>query len=61
MKKENVLVLTRNELNSAALKKDISEITRTDIKGSISPFNMSSITIFVDDDGSVKTLKNRYK
>lgn len=59
MKKEKILVLTREDLPEKLRESSISFINLPEFNISLSEIQKKEIIIFVDDNGKTKTLKNR--
>jgi hypothetical protein len=60
MRKEETLILGREDMIETENGKDIRIIDFIDFKISIKPFQENGIILFIDDNGQTKILKNRY-
>lgn len=59
MRKEEVLILGREDVVETSRGKDILLINFTDFKG-LKIFLREALVIFIDDNGHTKIIKNRY-
>jgi hypothetical protein len=60
MRKEETLILGREDMIETKNGKDIRIIDFIDFKISIKPSQENGIILFIDDNGQTKILKNRY-
>ena len=60
MRKEETLVLEREDMIENHQGKDILLIGFTDFKISVRPFHENGIILFIDNNGDTKILKNRF-
>jgi hypothetical protein len=60
MRKEEVLILGREDMIETKNGKTILLIDFTDFKISVKPFQENGIILFIDDNGQTKIIKNRY-
>jgi hypothetical protein len=60
MRKEETLILGREDMIETYQRKDIILIGFTDFKISVKPFQENGIILFIDDNGDTKILKNRF-
>ena len=60
MRKEETLILEREDMIERNQGKDILLIDFTDFKISVRPFQENGIILFIDDNGDTKILKNRF-
>ena len=60
MRKEEILILSREDMSDNENSKDITLIDFTDFKISTKHFKENGIISFIDNNGQTKILKNRY-
>ena len=60
MRKEETLILGREDMIERNQGKDILLIDFTDFKISVRPFQENGIILFIDDNGDTRILKNRF-
>jgi hypothetical protein len=60
MRKEETLILSREDMIAAVSDKDVQHINCSDFKIDSNLFQKSSIVLFIDDNNQSKILKNRY-
>jgi hypothetical protein len=60
MRKEETLILGREDMIETKNGKSILLIDFTDFKISVKPFQENGIILFIDDNGQTKIIKNRY-
>lgn len=60
MRKEETLILEREDMIKTRQGKDILLIGFTDFKISVRPFHENGIVLFIDNNGDTKILKNRF-
>ena len=60
MRKEETLILEREDMIETHQGKDILLIGFTDFKISVRPFHENGIILFIDNNGDTKILKNRF-
>jgi hypothetical protein len=60
MRKEEALILGREDMIETKNGKTILLIDFTDFKISVKPFQENVIILFIDDNGQTKIIKNRY-
>lgn len=60
MKKSDVLILDRNDLINSAKEMPIAKINCEMFKGTLCTIRKASLIIFVDENNSIRILKNRY-
>lgn len=60
MRKEETLILDRDDLINSSRDKTIADINFMDFKISLKPAREVNIVLFMDDNGESKVLKNRY-
>lgn len=60
MKKEETLILGREDMIERNQGKNILLIDFTDFKISVKPFQENGIILFIDNNGDTKILKNRF-
>jgi len=60
MRKEETLILEREDMIENNQGKDIRIIDFTDFKISVKPFQENGIILFIDNNGDTKILKNRF-
>lgn len=59
MKRSSVLYLTQKDLNALGKNKSLTEITLTDMAGSIRPAQLADLVIYANGN-YINVLKNRY-
>lgn len=59
MRKEEILIIGREDMIESKICKDIFFIDFTDFKISLKPLKESGFILFIDDNGDTKILKNR--
>lgn len=57
---EGTLIIRRTDLNINGRRKSTYNIEILDISGSMRDIERTPIVLFLDSDGTTKTLKNRY-
>ena len=60
MRKEETLILGREDMIESNQGKDILLVDFTDFKISVKPFQENGIILFIDNNGDTKILKNRF-
>lgn len=60
MRKEETLILGREDMTELNQGKNILLVDFNDFKISIKPFHENGIILFIDDNGDTKILKNRF-
>jgi len=60
MRKEETLIVGREDLIDNSKSKDILLINFTDFNSSMNPFQNNNIVLFIDDNGETKIMKNRF-
>ena len=60
MRKEETLILERDDMIETHQGKDILLIDFTDFKISVRPLQENGIILFIDNNGDTKILKNRF-
>jgi hypothetical protein len=60
MRKEEILILEREDMIETKNSKSILLIDFTDFKISVKPLQENEIVLFIDNNGQTKILKNRY-